>query len=85
MKVSAYLQVVPRRNSNGDVKDVSVNKVTQTYPRSPQPGALVLEFILDIEESVFDVPAIEVNIEADHRQYVEGAVIPMPPPREEEW
>ena len=80
----AFVQITPVRRSNGTVRDVRIaSKITQTYPRVPEPGALVAELKLVVDDVVFDVPEIAVELAGDVAQAT-AAVVPVPVPEFED-
>lgn len=79
MKASAYIQITPNRRSNGTLKDLSISKVTQGYPRSPEPGALVIELAVDIDPAVFEPVIVDLEVTGD-LETLGASIIPVPVP-----
>lgn len=77
MKAEAYLQIVPTRNRNGDVKSLRITRLTQTLPGIPEPGSFVVKVKFDVDPEIFAVPTIEMAFDCEPSELA-SAVVPIP-------
>lgn len=67
----------PRRH---EITHLLLSNLTRTYPRSPQPGALVLEVRFDVDAGVFATPRVTIDVVDDDGGTLSAAVVPIPVP-----
>jgi hypothetical protein len=65
MIATAYVQIVPHRNSSGVPTSLRIVKLTQGPPREPEPGALLAKLSIDIDKEVFIIPTLHVELDGD--------------------
>ncbi len=53
MKVTAYLQLVPRRTRSGAFNGVVIKSLSQSCPHQPINGAHVIQLELDVPNTAF--------------------------------
>lgn len=72
MKAEGYVQIVPKRNPRGGVTRLHLEGITKGYPHKPVPGAIVAKLAVDVDPAIFEIPEIQLSLEAD-----ESHVVPM--------
>lgn len=64
MKANGYLQIVPERTATGRARSLSIQRVSQRVPRSPLPGAIIVQVSLDIPDDIAHVQTVEAAVSA---------------------
>lgn len=64
MKAHGFLQIIPERDSQGRTRSLKPERITQKYPYSPLPGAIVVKIAVDIPDEIAAVQTAEAAIEA---------------------
>lgn len=76
MKATGYLQIVPERTAAGRARSLSIQRVSQRVPRSPLPGAIIVQVSLDIPDDIAHVQTIEAAVAAGAATIVLEAIEP---------
>lgn len=80
MRVEGYIQIVPvwdRRSSPPTVETLRIMRVTKTYPRGSESGALILNISLDVPEEVFMPSTLHVSLDGSNEE-IASAIVPVP-------
>lgn len=80
MIARGYVQIVPKRNRRNEVTELRLANLTKTYPRSPEPGALVLQVSFEVDAGVFATPRVTIDVVDDDGGTLSAAVVPIPVP-----
>lgn len=83
MIARGYVQVVPKRNRRtNEVVELRLTNLTKTYPRNPEPGAMVLEVRFEMAPEVFSIPRVSIDVDGTEDEFA-SAVVPVPVPEED--
>ena len=64
MKAHGFVQIIPERHPDGSIRRLSMQRVSQRYPRDPLPGSITVRLVLDIPDEIASVQTAEAAIEA---------------------
>lgn len=64
MKARGYLQIIPTRTTKGQARFLTIKRVTQTHPRDPLPGAIIVGVSIEIPDEVAHAQTVEAVAKA---------------------
>jgi hypothetical protein len=64
VKASGFIQIVPKRNTQGRATALHIARVTSRSPRDPLPGAIVVRVSIDVPEELANVQTVEAASKA---------------------